>query len=69
MRLGQGGFSGKVCCHWSPGSGRLPPLETSPAGGGEEGRPIMAPGVRPYSLNLRSGMPAKNTSGISDPTY
>ena len=34
---GWAALAGGVCCHWSPGSGRLPPLGTSPTGGGEEG--------------------------------
>ena len=42
--LGPAALAGKVCCHWSPGSGRLLPLGTSPASGREEWRPIMAPG-------------------------
>ena len=28
-------LAGEVCCHWSPGSGRLLPLGTSPASGRE----------------------------------
>ena len=34
---GRAALAGGVCCHWSPGSRRFPPLGTSPAGGGEEG--------------------------------
>ena len=28
-------LAGEVCCHWSPGSGRLLPLGTFPTGGRE----------------------------------
>ena len=42
---GGAALAGDVCCHWSPGSGRLLPLGTSPTGGRERrGGPSWPPG-------------------------
>ena len=37
--------TGEVCCHWSLGSGRILPYGLFRQREGEEGRPIIAPGV------------------------
>ena len=46
---GVGGFSWRTVLSLVPGIWEAPSLGTSPAGGGGKGRPIMAPGVRPYN--------------------
>ena len=59
---GGAALAGDVCCHWSPGSGRLLPLGTSPTGGRERrGGPSWPPGP---ALQWAAGREAREEEAI-----